>query len=148
MQNNSQIRKFIRHPSDVPIQVSLDRATEASELHPCKQLSNVSLGGLAFLSHADLPVGERVCVDFPLLEIPHRFSGEVVWSRKRSDGYEIGICFSDPDELYSLRMVEQACHIEHYRKEVEAVEGRQISTEQAASEWIQRYASKFPAVYS
>ena len=41
-------------------------------------------------------------------------------------------------------MIEQICHIEHYRHEIEQVEGRKLNSEEAAREWIQRYASEFP----
>jgi hypothetical protein len=41
-------------------------------------------------------------------------------------------------------MIEQICHIEHYRKEVKLVEGRELSSEEAADEWITRYAGDFP----
>lgn len=148
MLNKPQIRKFIRHPSDVPIRVTLGRAADESDLHPCKQLNNVSLGGLAFFSNKDLSVGDIVSVRFPTLDSHHLFSAEVVWRRPHADGWEIGIHFDDPDELYSLRMIEQVCHIEHYRNEVRNSEGRQLTTEQAAKEWVGRYASKFPAIQS
>jgi hypothetical protein len=42
-------------------------------------------------------------------------------------------------------MIEQICHIEHYRKEVKLAEGRELSSEEAADEWIKRYAGDFPA---
>jgi len=48
--------------------------------------------------------------------------------------------------LFRLRMIEQICQIEHYRKEVKLVEGRDLSAEEAASEWISRYASDFPPI--
>jgi hypothetical protein len=38
-------------------------------------------------------------------------------------------------------MVEQVCHIEHYRKEVMVCEGRQLTSEDAAKEWVAKYAS-------
>ena len=41
-------------------------------------------------------------------------------------------------------MVEQICHIEQYRREVLKKEGRRLSSEEAASEWIVKYASDFP----
>jgi hypothetical protein len=41
-------------------------------------------------------------------------------------------------------MVEQVCHIENYKKEIYRAEGRLLSSEQAAMEWIIRYASRFP----
>jgi hypothetical protein len=41
-------------------------------------------------------------------------------------------------------MVEQVCHIEHYKNEVKRREGREISGEQAANEWIAKFAGNFP----
>jgi len=43
-----------------------------------------------------------------------------------------------------VRMIEQICYIEHYRKEVLLNEGRRITSEQAALEWIEKYAQDFP----
>jgi hypothetical protein len=42
-------------------------------------------------------------------------------------------------------MVEQICYIEHYRKEVRATQGRVLTAEEAAREWIERNAGRFPA---
>ena len=148
MQNNPQIRKFIRHPSDVPLQVSTERVADRSEEVPCKNLNNVSLGGLAFNSSDNLAPGECVSVCFPLLDQKRCLTGRVVWSRPSTSGFDIGVQFEGADELYSLRMIEQVCHIEHYRREVEQSEGRQLTSEEAASEWIQRYADRFPELDS
>jgi hypothetical protein len=41
-------------------------------------------------------------------------------------------------------MVEQVCYIENYKKMVYQTEGRQLTTEEAAMEWIGKYASQFP----
>jgi hypothetical protein len=41
-------------------------------------------------------------------------------------------------------MVEQVCHVESYRRAVEQREGRQLTAEEAAEEWISRHASSFP----
>jgi len=46
-------------------------------------------------------------------------------------------------EHHAMRMIEQACHIEHYRK-VWSEKGRQLSAEEAAKEWIEQYAAAFP----
>ena len=43
-------------------------------------------------------------------------------------------------------MIEQICHIEHYRAEVEGKEGRELSSQEAAKEWISSYAGDFPAI--
>ena len=130
----------------MPIQVSLDWGGEGLEEHSCDKLNNVSLGGLSFLSSQPLPGASQVSVTFPLLDQQHSLTGKVVWNRKQAQGYEIGLQFDDPDQLYCLRMIEQVCHIEHYRREVEIREGRRLNSEEAASEWISRFAGKFPGL--
>ena len=41
-------------------------------------------------------------------------------------------------------MIEQICHIEQYKADVLAKEGRQLDVEQAAREWIYKFADDFP----
>lgn len=145
MQSKSKLRKFIRHPSDVPLQVSLEWVddTDAKSQHPCEKLANVSLGGLAFNSSRAIPNGQAVQISFPLLDKSHSLTGLVVWNKKNYNGFEIGLEFNDPDELFRLRMIEQICHIEHYRAEVKLHQNRQLSSEEAAKEWISLYAADF-----
>ena len=144
MQNNRSIRKFIRHPSDVPIQVILDRVED--DTVDDTTLTNVSLGGLSFISSRKLDIFDRVRVCIPILERDNFLTGLVVWCEKTDSGYEVGLEFESSQEIYRLRMIEQICHIEHYRREVESVQGRKLTTEEAAIEWISKYASDFPAM--
>ena len=143
LQDNTTLRKFIRHPSDVPIRISLDRVVdEASE----DTLTNISLGGLSFVSPRELAVHQKVRVCIPVIEQDHILEGRVVWCERGRNGYEIGLEFESSSELFRLRMIEQICHIEHYRKEIERHQGRKLSTEEAAKEWISQYAGDFPAL--
>lgn len=119
---------------------------EESSNNSCDKLHNVSLGGLAFLSRRALKLGQYVNIYFPIIDQTHCFNGEVVWVREFSKGFDTGVQFESTDELYSLRMIQQVCHIEHYRKEVEQQEDRKLSSEEAASEWIKRYAGVFPGL--
>ena len=41
-------------------------------------------------------------------------------------------------------MVEQACYIKQYQREILASEGRELSSDEAAMEWIGKYAASFP----
>jgi hypothetical protein len=41
-------------------------------------------------------------------------------------------------------MVEQVCHIEQYKRSAKDNEGRELTSEQAATEWIARHAADFP----
>ena len=71
----------------------------------------------------------------------------VVWSHFQRGYYQVGVEFDEHTTKFALRMVEQVCHIEQYRKEVLETEGRYLSHEKAAVEWIARYASKFPILH-
>ena len=144
--NKSTIRKFIRHPVDVPIQVTPDWVEDEHDETLDQTITNVSLGGLAFVSPKPLRVLDRVQVCIPFLKRDNTLIGNVVWCERSSNGYEIGIEFEKSRDVFRLRMIEQICHIEHYRKEVLLQEGRELTTQEAASEWIAKYASDFPAL--
>jgi hypothetical protein len=75
----------------------------------------------------------------------HRFLTQVVMARPTDSRFEVGLCVGDEDEGFRLRMVEQLLHIEAYRRRVEEREGRMLSAEGAAREWIERYAGAFPS---
>jgi hypothetical protein len=144
LQDNTTIRKFIRHPSDVPIQVILDRVEDDDEGDDT--LTNISLGGLSFVSKQALKVLQRVRVCIPIIKEDNFVEGRVIWCEKARNGYEVGLEFDSSKEVFRLRMIEQICHIEHYRKEIERKEGRKLSTDEAAKEWISQYAGDFPAL--
>lgn len=134
------MRQFIRHPSDIPIEFRPDSASYAA----CDRLSNVSHGGLSFLSAKTLPVGTTLWVKItsvkPAFEAPVRVS----WCHASDDHYEVGAEFVAVEDEYRARMVEQICYIEHYKREVLREQGRMLTGQEAAEEWIQRYAGQFP----
>ena len=146
MPDNTTIRKFIRHPADVPIQVTLDWAEDENDQTVDQTITNVSLGGLAFVSQKPLEVLQRVRVSIPILNQENHLVGNVVWCEKSNKGYEIGIEFENSKDVFRLRMIEQICHIEHYRQEVAEREGRELSAQEAAKEWISKFAGDFPAL--
>jgi len=144
--DNTTIRKFIRHPAGVPIQVNLDWADDEDDETTDQTITNVSLGGLAFLSHKPLEILQRVRISIPLIQQENYLVGNVVWCEKSDPGYEIGIEFEHSRDVFRLRMIEQICHIEEYRKEVAQQEGRKLSSQEAAKEWISKFAGDFPAL--
>ena len=86
----------------------------------------------------------RICIS--ILKRDNYLVGNVSWCNPVGSGYEVGVEFEKSQDVYRLRMIEQICHIEHYRKEVERVEGRKLSAQEAANEWIAKYAGEFPAI--
>ena len=146
MPSSKKIRKFIRHPAEVPIRVSLERVVDEAEDPTEQTITNVSLGGLAIVSDKPIAQLERVRISIPMLGEDNDLVGNVVWCEEASDGYEVGVEFDRSRDVYRMRMIEQICHIEHYRKEVARLEGRDLSSQEAAREWISRYAGDFPAL--
>ena len=67
----------------------------------------------------------------------------VAWCKARADGFELGVEFLDAEDAFRARMVEQICYIENYRKTVYETEGRALTSEEAALEWIGKHAAQF-----
>ena len=134
------MRHFIRHPADIPIEVSAGNQL----VHATRHIHNVSLGGLAFESDGELEPGIIVEVRIPFVRPMFETKARVVWCSAREGGFELGVAFLDPEDAFRARMVEQVCHIENYKKVVYQAEGRLLTAEEAAMEWIGKYASQFP----
>ncbi len=135
------MRSFIRHPSDIPIKYQAD--AEPSGVAQ-ERLNNISQGGLSFSSTRALPVGTVITIRIPHVQPDFEVRGQVAWCRSEHELFEIGVAFVDASDLFQVRMVEQICHIEHYKAEVLAREGRRLNGEQAAREWIEKFADDFP----
>src|SRR5690606_29155106 len=132
------MRSFIRHPTSVPIQIS-ESGEDASNV----RVRNLSAGGLCFVTDKPLKVGSVVEFDIPVTKPDYRGRGVVVWRREQSPTHcEVGVRFTTDDEYFRIRMVEQVCQIEDYRQRV-ALKGRQLSSEEAALEWIEHYSANF-----
>lgn len=134
-------RRFIRHPTDVPIEYSVQDAGGARHR---RRMKNVSHGGLCFIADHDVPPGAMIDLSLPVDVAAFRAEGEVAWCRPVDGHFEIGIRFKDEASDFAVRMVEQICQIERYRAEVARSEGRSLTSEEAAAEWIERYAQDFP----
>jgi hypothetical protein len=133
-------RRFIRHTADVPIEVRAVPGSEAVVQHG----TNVSEGGLAFVSDACLDEEGTIELRIPEVDPPFEAHARVVWCRPEGDRYLVGVQFVDASDAFRARMVEQVCTIEKYRKDVREQEGRELDAQQAAAEWIQKYAGRFP----
>jgi hypothetical protein len=135
------MRSYIRHPSDIPIEYQADSGCCAASRD---RLRNIGQGGLAFRSGCALPVGTAITLRISRVQPDFEVRGQVVWCRSESGVFEIGVAFLDPSDLFQVRMVEQICHIEQYKADVLASEGRRLNGEQAAQEWIEKFAGDFP----
>jgi len=137
------MRGFIRHPADIPIEVEHDGGVwEASDA------IDICHGGLCLAASSPHEVGAQLHLRIPFVEPPFDARARVAWCRQRHGRYQLGVAFLDSEAAFQARMVEQVCHIEHYRRQRLEQDGRVLTAREAALEWIARYAAKFPSTDS
>jgi len=133
----SNLQVYIRHPDDIPI-----------EVHPLSRSLSLSPStqqlGLICRSQSSIDAGSAISLRVPFVEPSIKVAGVVHWCRTNGDEFELGIDFDDEDAIMRMRMLEQLCQIHQYRKEVGQHQGRFLSPDDAALEWIELYAAKFP----
>lgn len=133
-----ELRQFIRHPSSIPIRFRLGQRRHIQTAR------DISQGGLCFTSEQPVRTGEEIQVEITSCEPGFSAEGIVRWCRREGEKYLIGVGFKDRAVRYAMRMVEQVCHIEAYRQQLEASTGQKLDSEQAALRWIAENAASFP----
>lgn len=135
---------YLRHPAEIPILLCTKQESQPFNLH--RQLNrDFSPGGLSCFSDAYITPGSAIDISIRLSLPGLSASGHVIWCQQEQSGFILGIGFDDPDQAYSVRMIEQICQIESYRLK-QLRDGRKLSDEQAAAEWIRLHAANFPAI--
>lgn len=138
---SSIMRRFIRHPSNIPLSVNaLDSQPDIAK----PTMVNVGKGGLCFSSDSAVARGKKVHITINVQKVSFEVEASVAWCHKYDDRFMVGVSFDNEEAEYSVRMVEQVCHIEQYRMDQMNEEGRELSSEEAAKEWVEKYAAQFP----
>lgn len=138
--NERSQREHIRHPIDIPIHIQSQSPLGALGV----RMNNVSIGGLAFRTQHYIEPGHMIKITIDAVRPIFQVKAAVQWCHQVDQEFEIGVQFSDLEDAFQMRMVEQVCHIEHYRQQVWREEKRHLSGEAAAAEWIEKYAHQFP----
>jgi hypothetical protein len=136
-------RQFLRHPLDVPLRCTIKSATDEDNAG----LRNISDGGAAFFSQKKYRKGQSVELSFPVFKSTPVIRGKVIWTMTDKDSpgqFVNGLKYADGRDRKVLRLVEQICHIMSYRVMQEHLTGKVMSADEAAREWISKYADSFP----
>jgi hypothetical protein len=134
------MRRFIRHPINVPIEVSTGEARPEDTMHT----SSIGVGGLAFHSNQNIQPGTIVHIKIPYVHPEFETDAKVIWCRERTHGIELAVEFLTADDAFKARMVEQICYIENYKDMAKNNENRTLTMQEAAAEWVSKYAADFP----
>lgn len=132
-------RQFIRHPSSIPVEV-----TRSSRTFGDSTMKDIGYGGLSFNTSHPIKEGTVIRIAIPAIDQDFSISAHVVWNKLTDNGYLTGVEFASRNDFFKLRMIEQVCQAEQYRIQVWRREGRELSSEEAAMEWIEKYADRFP----
>lgn len=137
---SNEAREYLRHTVNVPLEVT----TVSAAPKTARQGINVSYGGLAFTMEECLENGQIIHLRIPTIDPPFEANARVVWCRPEGEQWLVGVEFLDSTHAFQSRMVQQVCSIENYRQEVRKNEGRELTTQEAAAEWIGKFAGRFP----
>lgn len=135
MSSESGPISYIQHPANTPLHIDI-RPTRLPDRPPLPL-------GLICNTNTALTVGTQVEIASPRLAPHMRGNGRIAWCRCQGDRYQIGVAFYNSQDLYHIRMLEQLCHIEHYRQLL-SDDGEPVSRETAALDWIEKFAAHFP----
>ncbi|MEA3412223.1 MAG: hypothetical protein U9R74_11890 [Pseudomonadota bacterium] len=131
---------YILHPREIPVRVTVRKSPGTV----FRRLENPGLGGVRLICREPYRPGLLVGLDVRVCGEWRQLRGIVVSLRDIGVGYEVGMGFLSRADAFEGRMLEQACHIESYKLGISRTQGRNISAEQAAREWIGRFSATFP----
>ncbi len=134
-------RHFFRHPVNVPIQLKMEKATDAY----VSESKDISLGGLSFIWPSRLSKGALLTLSIPVKEKVFDVKARVSYSKgyKKSNQYRTGVAFINSPDAFKAKLAEEVLQIIEYQKTVSRELGYELSEEEAAKKWISRYADKF-----
>ncbi|TDO95940.1 energy transducer TonB [Marinomonas balearica] len=132
--------EFVAHPRDLPLEISVidDQAFPA--------LSSDRMGFVGITCLVTEKYSQGCSVRITLADIDPNFcvTGRIAWCDAEQGEYRIAIEFPVNDDCFCVRMIEQLSQIEHYRRQAKT-QGRRLNYNDAAAEWIQKFAASFPA---
>ncbi len=137
-------RKYFRHPIQVPLK--LRPAQGGSD--PAVRSHDLSLGGLNFIWSQKLSRGTMLDITIPVKEKNFELRAKVTYSRedRKTAHYSTGVTFVDFPSAFKARLAEEVLQILEFRKSISRERGREVSEEEAASQWVREHASHFPAL--
>lgn len=130
-------RPFIDHPPQIPLHYHA-----VAGAAPDKR--GAAGIGIRFAGHRAVNCGCVLEVCIALNGEVHRFRGIVAAIARERSSYNICLWIRGKRQAFAARMAEQLCHIEGYRHMRTQQKGYDMGADEAALEWIERFAADFP----
>ena len=117
------------------------RLVGTTQVDTAASVTNLSRGGLCFVSALKLHHGDRIDIGLPTSQPVATLKVKVVWCRPQHNRYSVGAEFVEMSEARRARIIEMHQAIDAYQKMSDAAGDPQ----QAAVEWLSLHAIKFLA---
>ena len=137
---DSERRRCVRHP--LPVPVAVRPRSDGEEI--ISSVADLGEGGLAFSSPRELPVESTVDLALSIGDRAFALAGSVASCQAATpDRFRIGVAFLHPGMSFRMKLAEQVLRIHRLRSELAEERGCEVGIEEAAREWVARYAETF-----
>lgn len=112
----------------------------------CRQLRIAKAAdGVIFASvfSASAPAAQEILVRISA-PVNEELSAWVTELREQDDYIDITLRFASAETAFQMRMYEQLCLIEQYRRSQQGLRAASFSSQCAANEWIARFSADYP----
>jgi hypothetical protein len=137
-------RRFYRHPLSVPIEY------HESQVRPGRTAAvDISEGGLCFLAERFIAKGVGVNLKIPVGDQVFNIEGQVAYSNRLPavNRFKTGVAFMNASSAFRAKLAEEMLQIQIYREKAAKEMGREVTEEEAAHLWIEKYAKKFGELF-
>jgi len=117
------------------------RLVGARQSDNAASMTNLSRGGLCFVSTLNLKQGDKVDIDLPSAKPVATLKARVIWCRSQRDKFSVGAEFVEMSDARRARIIEMHQAITAYQK----MNNPSGDSQQAAAEWLRLHAVKFLA---
>ena len=133
-----ELRQHERQETGYAIRV---RPIDTKQPGDTASITNLSQGGLCFVSTLELLYGDNVEIDMPADPPAVILKAKVVWCRPQRDKFSVGAEFVEMSASRRVRIFEMHRAINAYRQ----MNDPSGDVQQATAEWLSLYAEKFLA---
>ena len=138
---SASVRRHLRLVTDLPAELSLGEVVASESVY----LNNISEGGLSFNSMVALAPGTAIGIRIPIAHPILSTVGRVAWCKSARLHHVVGVEFTDADPRFRTTMVRVVRSINEYRARILQQEGRALTGQEAAIEWMAREGAEFLA---
>lgn len=135
-------RQFIRHPIEIPLEI----IKLPDHLTLDNYSKNISTGGIAFKTNQYFVPDDLLQIKIDTLNPIFESYAKVSWCLSTNDPlvFDVGVEFLNEDSTFQARMIQQVCQITLYKNLIRNAKGINLTDEEAAKEWVQKFAADFP----